>query len=173
MSRGGERNPKKFHAKVKKNKMFINCAKSITKSDIEEIENVLGINFPLKLKEHYLKFNGGFPINDRFLMVEYDTYLTINGFLPIKYSHEEIKDWTLEQVYSNLQNKKALPKKFIPFASDLGGNKICIDTEKEDIYVVYMDLGNPMEVDGAIRKIADNFQYFKDNLEEEEEEEDV
>lgn len=153
--------------------MFINFAKPITEVEIEDIEKIFGLNFPLELKKHYLKFNGGFPLNDRFLMKEYDTYLSINGFMPIKFHYEKIKDWTLEEVYFHLRNKKALPENFIPFASDLGGNKICINTDTGEVYVVYMDLGNPMDNPDAIRKIADNFQYFIDNLEEEGEDEDV
>ncbi|WP_064965770.1 SMI1/KNR4 family protein [Tenacibaculum ovolyticum] len=150
--------------------MFLNSAKSITKSDIKNIEKLIGLEFPLKFKEHYLMYNGGFPLNDCFLMVEDDTYLSINGFYPIKYHYNEIEDWTLEEIYFHLKTKQSLPENFIPFASDLGGNKICVNVKSEDIYIVYMDLGNPMEEEGAIRKIADSFQYFIDNLEEEEEE---
>lgn len=173
MSKDGERNLRKFHVDKKNKKMFINCAKSITEGDIKNIEKLIGLEFPLRFKEHYLMHNGGFPLNDRFLMVEYDTYLSVNGFLPIKYHYEKIEDWTLEEVYFHLRNRNALPENFIPFASDLGGNKICINTNTGNIYIVYMDLGNPMEEEGTIRKIADSFQYFIDNLEEEEEDDDV
>ena len=54
----------------------------------------------------------------------------------------------------------------IPFASDLGGNKICVNTQTHEIFVIYMDLGDPLKEKGAIRKIAPCFTCFIENLEE-------
>lgn len=154
--------------------LFVNSAKSINDNDIKELEKELGIIFPNEIKKHYLKYNGGFPVKDRFYMEDYDSYTSINGFIPIKYHYENIDDWTMEEVYSNFnKTKRVLPINFIAFASDYGGNKFCIDIESENIFLVYMDLGNPIENPNAIRNICFSFDEFINSLEEEEEEEEV
>ena len=57
--------------------------------------------------------------------------------------------------YIPIQYKKnALPENFIPFSSDLGGNKICLDVKTDHIYIVYMDLGNPMKNPDAKKKMS-------------------
>jgi hypothetical protein len=147
--------------------LFVNSAKSINDNDIKELEKQLELILPNELKKHYLKHNGGFPIKERFYMKNYDTYTSINGFIPIKYHYENIDDWTMEEVYLNFNKiKKVLPKKLLAFASDYGGNKFCIDTESESIFLVYMDLGNPKENPESIRKICSSFDKFIENLEE-------
>ena len=55
--------------------MLISCAQKISLSDLEEVEKQLGLKIPKDIKDHYIIFNGGFPINDRFLMQGYDTCL--------------------------------------------------------------------------------------------------
>ncbi|SHL26266.1 SMI1/KNR4 family protein [Flavobacterium chilense] len=153
--------------------LFINTAKSIDENDIKEFEKQLDIILPDEIKKHYLKYNGGFPVKERFYMKDYDTYTSINGFMPIKYHFDNIDDWTMEEVYLNFNiTKGILPKNFLAFASDYGGNKFCINIESKKIFLIYMDLGNPMENPNAIRKICSNFDKFIKNLEEEEEEED-
>ncbi len=150
--------------------LFVNSAKSINDNDIQELEKQLGLTLPDEIKKHYLKYNGGFPVNERFYMKDYDTYTSINGFMPIKYHYDNIDDWTMEEVYLNFNKvKEALPKNFIAFASDYGGNKFCIDTESKSIFLVYMDLGNPMENPSSIRKICSSFNKFIENLEEDDE----
>lgn len=153
--------------------MFRNTAKPITKEEILEIEHNLNVKFPLDFKSHYLNFNGGVPDNQYFYMEEYGVFLWINSFIPFKYENEKTKNWTIEKSYFNFVSKNVMPNNFIPFAADYGGNQICIDTDTKEIYIVYMDLGNPMDNPDAIRKIAPDFQNFMDNLEEEGEEEDV
>lgn len=150
--------------------MFINTSKKVSEKDLKEIEQLLNLKLPFEFRSHYLKYNGGIPKSEYYYMDEYDTFLWINCFIPFKYENEKTQNWTIERTYSHLLQKNALPKGFIPFASDLGGNKICIDVKTGHIYVVYMDLGNPMENPDAIRKISDSFPYFINNLEEEGEE---
>ena len=154
--------------------LFVNIAKSINEDDIKEFEKQFEISFPDEIKKHYLKYNGGFPVNERFYMEDYDTYTSINGFIPIKYHYDNIDDWTMEEVYFSFNKTKGvIPLNFIAFASDYGGNKFCIDVETENIFLVYMDLGNPMENPDAIRKICSGFNKFINSLEEDEEDEDV
>ncbi|OWP79756.1 SMI1/KNR4 family protein [Flavobacterium oreochromis] len=151
---------------------FVNLAKPISIKEIEEIENYIGGELPQDFKNHYLKFNGGFPINDRYYMENYDTYTSVNGFIPMKYHYDNNENWTLEETYNHFNKQGFLPSHLIAFASDYGGNKFCIDLNSENIFLVYMDLGNPIENSNAIRKISDNFKSFLDNLEEEDDDDD-
>jgi hypothetical protein len=149
---------------------FVNTAKSINDNDIIEFQKKLGIILPDEIKKHYLKYNGGFPVNERFYMKDYDTYTSINGFMPIKYHYDNIDDWTMEEVYLHFNKTKGiLPDNLLAFASDYGGSKFCVNLENQKIFLVYMDLGNPMENPFAIRKICSSFDKFINNLEEEDE----
>jgi cell wall assembly regulator SMI1 len=150
---------------------FVNLAKSITIQEFEELENYLGNKLPEEFKSHYLKYNGGFPVNDRYYMKDYDTYTSINGFMPIKHKYDNNDNPTLEQTYEHFNKKGVLPLNLLAFAADYGGNKFCIDLKSKNIFLIYMDLGNPMENSSAIRKISESFQLFIDSLEEAEEEE--
>jgi len=150
--------------------MFTNTSKKVFDKDLIEIELLLNLKLPLDLRNHYLEYNGGIPSNEYYYMDEYDTFLWIDSFIPFKYENKKLKNGTIEKIYSHLVQKNALPENFIPFASDLGGNKICLDLKTDHIYIVYMDLGNPMKNPDAIREIASGFKYFVDNLEEDGEE---
>lgn len=144
--------------------MFTDTLKSITAKDLEDLETALKIVLPNDFKQHYLKYNGGYPEKEHFYMEDYDTFLWVDFFRSIKYSNE---DKTVESAYDFFViDKKVIPINFLPFASDLGGNQICINIDTNVVYIVYMDVGNPIKNQDSIRKIACNFQYFLDNLEE-------
>lgn len=150
----------------------INQSNSITIIDIEETGKALKIEFQEDFKKFYLKQNGGSPIQDKYYVADYDTFITIDSFLPIKYKAEDSDLWTLEQSFEHLQSKGALPEGLVPFANDMGGNKICFDADGK-IYIVYMDLGNPIENPKAVRYLAASFSEFVNNLEESDDDEDI
>jgi len=83
-----------------------NLAPSITIGQVENIERILGITLPSDFKDHYLKYNGGFPISDQYYSAEHDTFLSINSFSPIHYKYNDLDDWTIEESYKifNLKN---------------------------------------------------------------------
>ncbi len=150
--------------------MFSDCAKPLSKEEIKEVEQLLQINLPEEFKNHYLQYNGGIPENEHFYMEEYDTFLWLNNFLSLKHENENVKDWTVEKCYLNYVNKKIIPREYVPFATDLGGNLICVNIKDKAIYIIYMDSGNPKEDADSFRKLAESFDCFINNLEEEEEE---
>ncbi|MCX8525680.1 SMI1/KNR4 family protein [Chryseobacterium formosus] len=70
-------------------------------------------------------------------MDKYKTYLSIIGFIPIKYHYENNDNWTLEEAFNHFNMKGYLPSNLIAFASDYGGSKFCIDLES-GIYLMYI-----------------------------------
>lgn len=54
----------------------------------------------------------------------------------------------------------------LPFAMDWGGNLFCMNVETEDIYIIYLDLGEVNESNGSIRFLINGFSNFLNNLEE-------
>ncbi len=74
---------------------------------------------------------------------------------------------TIERSYSNLTSK-GIPKNYLPFVLDWGGNYFSIDLETNNIVLLLMDLG-PF-TDDAVKYLTRGFNNFIDNLEEGEEE---
>ena len=118
--------------------MFTDTSKKVFDKDLIEIELLLNLKLPLDLRNHYLEYNGGIPSNEYYYMDEYDTFLWIDSFIPFKYENKKLKNGTIEKIYSHLVQKNALPENFIPFSSDLGGNKICLDVKNWSyLYCLY------------------------------------
>jgi cell wall assembly regulator SMI1 len=149
--------------------LFDKCAKKIDLSEIKAIEKDLNIIFPKDFTEHYLLYNGGVPVNCHYYIEDNDIDTSVSLFYPLKNHIETIEINTIEERYLQFIEKGILPKNFVPFASDWGGNQFCIDIKDSGtVYLVYMDLGNPLEAEDAIIKIANNFNNFLEKLEEEE-----
>jgi len=150
---------------------FTKCEKQLIPQDIREVENKLSLKLPKELKSHYLKSNGGVPDKKCWWQDDY-IYFEVVKFRPIKYVNGEINDdnfKTLESTYLSRTAQKVIPKNYLPFAYDLGNNYFCLNTDTNDVYIVFMDLGNPMENPDSFRKLTNGFQNFIDNLEEGEE----
>lgn len=146
--------------------MFNKCAKKITIKDIQQVENLIHLSFPKDFTEHYLKYNGGIPSKAYFYMEPYDTFAEISSFKSIKFK-DELGDPRIEDTYQNLSIKKnIIPKNMLPFAIDWGGNLFCINVDTEDIYIIYLDLGEVNEINGSIRFLINGFNHFLNSLEE-------
>ncbi|CVK17269.1 SMI1 / KNR4 family (SUKH-1) [Apibacter mensalis] len=146
--------------------MFNKCAIKLTIEDIQEVENLIHLNFPKDFIDHYLKYNGGVPPRTYFYMEEYETFVEISSFKSIKYKSDS-EDPRIEDTYQNLSiEKNIIPKNMLPFAMDWGGNLFCMNVETEDIYIIYLDLGEVNESNGSIRFLINGFSNFLDNLEE-------
>ena len=136
-----------------------------------ELEGRLGYSLPKSFKDHYIINNGGQPAQNEFYVERDDSYLAIDNFYPVQHP-STIDSSTVEKMYDLLSRQKnAIPKHFLPFAHDPGNNKVCLDMKTGRVYVVYMDLGNPMKIPEAIKKVADSFANFISNLKEYEDEE--
>lgn len=122
-------------------------------SQIEGMEEFVGLNFPIEYKDHLLKFNGGQCFPNIFNFYE-------NGKIA-----DSSVDWLLaiyDGEYDNLKTyivtykieEKRLPSHILPIAHDPGGNLICISCDKDDEgYVYFWDHEN--EVDYGVAEDDD------------------
>ncbi|MCM1186947.1 MAG: SMI1/KNR4 family protein [Lachnoclostridium sp.] len=150
--------------------IFEKMSKTLTRADIAEIEENLGLVFPEYFVEHYLSYNGGIPTKSFFyseeesLKVNFQTETEVQVFLPLKYPYSDILIGTAEEKYLLFKGKSPLMTSYFPFANDYGANPICINLEDGGVYIVYMDLG---ELDGnCFRCLAESFQDFVEGLSE-------
>jgi cell wall assembly regulator SMI1 len=115
---------------------FSNLEAPITISQIEEIENEVGLNFPENYKNHLLKYNGGQCDPNNF-------YFDENGIL-----NQSSLDWFLaiyDGEFDNLksyiqiykEDEKRMPYHIIPIAHDPGGNLICLSCGVIDYGYIY------------------------------------
>lgn len=85
--------------------------KSLTLTDIIEVENQFNFTMPESLKKLYLKYNGG--------VVEGKNYYEINS---IKYG-----EVLLEETIDSLQiSEQQISKEYLPFANTAVGHIICM-----------------------------------------------
>lgn len=145
--------------------MFQNTSKPITRADIEEMELELGIRLPESLIEHYLVYNGGIPSKPFFYSEDTDIETGIQIFSPIKYKFDHIAIKTVEEKYTFFKEKSVLMSRYLPFANDHGANQICLNLENNQIYIVYMDLGELNEE--CFEYLANDFYEFMNGLSEE------
>ena len=134
-----------------------NCQKSLTLKDFEEIESNLGYVLPKRLKEFYLKWNGGKPKQqticiNRYYEVEIMRFMALNTV--------EEKNLAQRSSDSNYIN-------ILIFAISWMGERIAVNITNGAIY------GYPVvgftEIEGAFvfgepRLIADSTDDFFDNL---------
>lgn len=153
--------------------IFTQTAKQLNLSQIEEIEKLVGLNFPEEYKEHLLQHNGGQCMPNIFSFTEKGkiTNSCVDWFLTI-YDGE----------YDNLKNyidtyksdDKRLPSHLLPIAHDPGGNLICISCGNDDSGSIYF-WDHENEVDYSVMGdkdytnlylIAKNLHEFIDKLKE-------
>ncbi|MFJ8088898.1 SMI1/KNR4 family protein [Lysinibacillus sp. NPDC095746] len=140
--------------------MFIECSTELTISDLNDVETKLGFNLPEELKEHYLQFNGGIPVKPCYYAQDIDLETEIAAFSSMKYKNSST---LLEESYLDFINRGALPKKYLPFANDWGGNLFCMDLETGNVVLIWMDLGEVTE--RCINFLSNSFETFINNLE--------
>ena len=122
----------------------------IERGDLLTLEQTLEYPLPEAYKVHVLKFNGGTPSK------KYFKGKSIAFFNSIKNGED-----TLEENIIAL--KDLLPKGYIPFAYDAGGNQICMDLREGEnygkIYYLPMDMG---DIDPEF--LANSFEEFMSGL---------
>lgn len=115
---------------------FINTEKKIAPQEINQLEELVGLNFPKEYKQHLLNYNGGQCIPNVFLFKEdgIETKSMIDWFLAI-----------YEGEYDNLKSylnifkieEKRMPSHIVPIAHDPLGNLICISCTPRDYGYIY------------------------------------
>lgn len=63
-----------------------------------------------------------------------------------------------------MEPRKIIPKKYLPFANDAGGNVFLYKPDSKEIVLVYLDLGEV--TDRCIKFSAKSVMEFINNLEE-------
>ena len=144
--------------------MFSNTSRAITKAEVEAIESELGITFPNSFIEHYLVYNGGIPSKPYFYSEESDIETRIQIFSPIKYKFSN-RIRTVEEKYAFFKTKSKSMSVYLPFANDYGANPIYINLNNNNVYIVYMDIGELREE--CFQFLANDFDEFLSGLSEE------
>ena len=146
----------------------INQSKPINDSIISEFERIFHIQLPQDYKEFILKNNGGRPEDDwGFDFAEVggtaSTSSVICDFLAINSDSGKTFD-DLGKTYRMLVEEKQIPPRLLPFASDPGGNYICISVVAgEDYSKVYFcnhEWEDPKTGFMILSPIADSFTEF-------------
>ena len=106
------------------------------------------MTFPKQLIEHYLKYNGGNPINNFLYSEISDIETSVQTFLPLKYKNET--GYTIEDMYRHFVGRNVFSGKYLPFAMDYGGNLFCVNMENGEIVE-----------DGPVNVVFDSPDYPK------------
>lgn len=144
--------------------MFRDTSKAVDLADIREIERNLEVTFPKQLIEHYLKYNGGNPINNFLYSEISDIETSVQTFLPLKYKNET--GYTIEDMYRHFVGRNVFSGKYLPFAMDYGGNLFCVNMENGEIVMIWLDKGDVEEEN--IPVLSHSFDEFISSLEESE-----
>jgi len=146
----------------------------INSSNIAELEEYVGLTFPLEYKKHLLQYNGGQCEPNVFSFFENGkkTDSCIDYFLAI---YDGEYDNLKEYIKILKIDEKRLPSHILPIADDPGGNLICISCGNNDFgYIYFWD--HEKEVDYSVEDdsnysnlylIAKSFNQFIEELKEE------
>lgn len=147
---------------------FIDVERALTEDDLRKFERAFNIQMPQSIKQHYLKYNGGYPERTVFYSEEDDIEYTVNYFFSIG-GNDGMK---VEETMSLLSDEKVFPKWLVPLADDAGGDLFAYSIREGEEGAIYyyshdFDYGeNPEE---HVTKLADNIEVFLESLLPEEE----
>ncbi|GIJ93219.1 SMI1/KNR4 family protein [Capnocytophaga stomatis] len=110
---------------------FSQTEQKLTSADMDDFERKIGLKLPQDFKEHYLKFNGGYPSFEYVKGLR--NIFTINGFDSIKYGALPI-----EKLIDDFQESGVDFNNKIPFASDNGDNIFLISLDDSDYGKIYI-----------------------------------
>jgi cell wall assembly regulator SMI1 len=144
--------------------MFSKASQNLTKADIYSLEKSIGYALPIDFVNQYLSSNGGVSDKNYFYFEKHDEYLEVSLFIPIAYPSDKLGNLTIEKSYGHL-TRAGIPKKYLPFATDWGGNYFSIDLETNDVVLLLMDLGEFTE--RSVQHLTMGFSHFLDELKEE------
>lgn len=111
--------------------MLDHCAPALTVTDLDGVEDSLGLTLPRDVREHYLRWNGGTP-RATCWVVDDEVVVDVAAFLPVRYG-DGTRYGTLEDTYAAHVAEGLLPVGLVPFASDWGGAAVCLDVATEDV----------------------------------------
>ena len=127
--------------------MFTKSSKPLTLADITGLEETLGTRLPADFADLYLHANGGIADKSYFYVEEDEGFVEVSLKL----------------------TDKGIPKRYLSFAVDWGGNYFAIDLETNEVVLLLMDLGE--FTDSSVKHLSSCFLNFINELEEEGDEE--
>ena len=148
--------------------MFTKSSKPLTLADITGLEETLGTRLPADFADLYLHANGGIADKSYFYVEEDEGFVEVSFFIPINYPSGELGNLDVLKSYLKLTDK-GIPKRYLPFAVDWGGNYFAIDLETNEVVLLLMDLGE--FTDSSVKHLSSCFLNFINELEEEGDEE--
>lgn len=115
---------------------FVNTEKSIKIDEIERLESLTGLTFPIEYKNHLLKYNGGQCVPNTFQFKENGklTNSCIDWFLAV---YDGDSDNLEEYINIVKIEEKRMPTHILPIAHDPLGNLICISCKNRDYGQIY------------------------------------
>lgn len=112
---------------------FTDLDKKLSRDEITNIENELGISFPEKLRELFENYNGGVPVP--YVLEESVLNTVINETLPLITNKGR---GTAVRTYRLLVIERQITKRnFFPFAVDAGGDYFFVDCDTSDSRVYF------------------------------------
>lgn len=117
----------------------------LSDTELSEFETKLNITLPENYKKLIKKYNGGVVKGIEDLRI----------LSSVKYGPNTIEDYI--RVHQGLEDN--ISKDYLPFASDVSGNPICINIKQgEDygkIYIIYMDSGelDPVQMCNTLEEL--------------------
>ncbi|MFK8281917.1 SMI1/KNR4 family protein [Capnocytophaga cynodegmi] len=110
---------------------FSQTEQKLTSADMDDFERKIGLKLPQDFKEHYLKFNGGYPSFEYVKGLR--NIFTINSFDSIKYGALPI-----EKLIDDFRESGVDFNNKIPFANDNGDNIFLISLDDSDYGKIYI-----------------------------------
>ncbi|MFK8274475.1 SMI1/KNR4 family protein [Capnocytophaga cynodegmi] len=110
---------------------FSQTEQKLTLAEMDDFERKIGLKLPQDFKEHYLKFNGGYPSFEYVKGLR--NIFTINGFDSIKYGVLPI-----EKLIDDFRESGVDFNNKIPFANDNGDNIFLISLDDSDYGKIYI-----------------------------------
>ena len=156
---------------------FNDCGDRLSKIDIDQIQDLIGVQIPPSLREHYLHCNGGQPQNRKWILEEEgiaeegEVYYIVSSFISMD-GKIDYNSYGLETIYLSGINEGWLPKNFLPFADDQGGNYFCVDLSSGHVVWYVTDIwddevSQAENVVAATTYVTSSFHTFVEGLVEE------
>ncbi|WP_342365288.1 SMI1/KNR4 family protein [Escherichia sp. MOD1-EC7003] len=154
--------------------------KRLSDNEFKLIEQNLDVKLPANLVKFHKENNGGYPNKTIF----YDYYgvldfIEIKKFIPFlhDYQFEDNPNFTIDGISKKGWGELKIPKHFLPFAVDWGGNYVCLSLHDNKVYYYVRDVWSEnisieknLEINSKL--IAPSFTYFIKHLELPEEDND-
>ena len=118
---------------------------------------------PYKIKEHYIKYNGGYPERNVFCIKGDDTKYIIDYFYSIGCSEGNM----LEKVLPLLRDSNVFPEWLVPLADEEGGDIFAYSIKKEDegaIYYYSHEFEYGENPENYIKFLAKDIEIFLESL---------